>query len=304
MPTETVYGLAAAIDNPSGISRIFEIKRRPFFDPLIVHVSRIGEVHDVVRDWPAIADWLAERLWPGPLTLILPKQAGLNSMITSGLDTVGVRCPQHPFARRLIASAGVPLAAPSANLFGKTSPTTAQHVIDEFSSEQLFVIDGGPCEVGLESTVVLITVEEAIDRLTILRPGMITEQILAEVTQDWPRNVEIDRDTSNAAPGHLNAHYMPGLPLVIVAEQERLDDPVVLKRIQQSLRFPVSKWKELSLRDNPIFVARSLYASLRELSSSGADFIVVRRPDLAISGEWDAVWDRIVRAASTDLTTE
>jgi len=302
MPTETVYGLAADIANPAGIQKIFELKKRPFFDPLIVHVSKVEQVHQVVREWPPIAAELAERLWPGPLTLVLPKRHNLNSMITSWLDTVGVRLPQHPFARRLISSVGSPLAAPSANLFGKTSPTTAQHVRDEFGDD-LLVIDGGPCDIGLESTVLLITAERSCDRLTILRPGMITEDRLAEIFSQRERPVIVDRDSSNASPGHLTTHYQPKIPLVIIGERDDVSNPHLLALIQQRLKFPVERFQELILRESPFLAARSLYATLRELSESGADFLCVRRLSVASSGEWEAVWDRIQRAASADLST-
>ncbi|HEY8272520.1 MAG TPA: L-threonylcarbamoyladenylate synthase, partial [Pseudobdellovibrionaceae bacterium] len=171
MPTETVYGLAARIDLPEGIESIFKTKERPFFDPLIVHVSDLAQLNEVVSSFPAVAVALAEKFWPGPLTLVLPKSSKLNPMITSGLDSVGVRMPAHAVAMDLIRKAGVPLAAPSANKFGKTSPTTANHVRQEFQKENIFVLEGGDSKIGIESTVLLINETDGVNKLSILRKG-------------------------------------------------------------------------------------------------------------------------------------
>ena len=301
MPTETVYGLAAAINCPEGISRIFSTKKRPFFDPLIIHVASIEQAKSVTREWPPIADLLAKRFWPGPLTLVLPKADNINPMICSGLDTVGVRLPKHPLARRLIRQVGAPLAAPSANLFGKTSPTSAEHVIEEFD-RSVFVVDGGPSEVGLESTVVEIRVGDEEDEIAILRPGLITRKDLAEAVSKQKRKTRITRENSSASPGHLTQHYMPRIPLVIVPPGFLPLTAVNLELIQQWLRFPVVKCEQLLLDGNPAFAARLLYARLRELSQSHSDFIVVEWQPEFDHEEWLAIWDRLRRAASVDLS--
>jgi L-threonylcarbamoyladenylate synthase len=140
MPTETVYGLAASIRSDEGLQRIFAVKERPFFDPLIVHINALSQKDEVVREWPKTAAFLAEHFWPGPLTMVLPRNLNLNSLITAGLDTVGIRMPRHPIATHLIECTGAPIAAPSANKFGKTSPTTIDHVRNEFLKEDLFVL--------------------------------------------------------------------------------------------------------------------------------------------------------------------
>jgi L-threonylcarbamoyladenylate synthase len=150
IPTETVYGLAASIDSEKGLRRIFSLKERPFFDPLIVHVASLKEASSLVRDWPPIADFIGRYFWPGPLTLVLPKAERVNSLITSGLDTVAVRYPSHPLTLDLIRLVGTPLAAPSANKFGKTSPSRALHVKSEFPGTDLLILDGGECEIGVE----------------------------------------------------------------------------------------------------------------------------------------------------------
>ncbi|MGZ3653835.1 MAG: L-threonylcarbamoyladenylate synthase, partial [Bdellovibrionota bacterium] len=221
LPTETVYGLAASIRSEEGIRKIFAIKERPFFDPLIVHISDLEQKKQVISEWPPLADFLAKIFWPGPLTMVLPKLASLNPLITSGLETVGLRMPAHPVARQLIEKCGFPLAAPSANKFGKTSPTKAEHVRKGFEKEDLMILDGGQSEVGLESTVVALTREGPLDVVTILRPGAVTRDILEGALRDRGGDpFEVRVGTSAASPGHTEHHYMPNVPLVIVEQEE------------------------------------------------------------------------------------
>ena len=178
-PTETVYGLGANALNPAAVQRVFDLKGRPPTSPLIVHVASSDMAREVVSEWPPLADKLARQWWPGPLTIVLPKLSAVPDVVTAGLPTVGVRVPSHPMALALIKEAGVPLAAPSANRFGAISPTTADHVRSTFG-DRVDVLDGGPAEVGIESTVVAIEG----DKLKLLRPGMISlgeiEQVVAE----------------------------------------------------------------------------------------------------------------------------
>jgi L-threonylcarbamoyladenylate synthase len=299
LPTETVYGLAASIHNEEGIKKIFAIKERPFFDPLIVHISERAQLSQVIEKMPPLADFLAKKFWPGPLTLILPKLPSLNPLITSGLETVGVRMPAHPVARALIDLCKVPLAAPSANKFGKTSPTKAEHVAKGFEKDQLMILDGGQSEVGLESTVLETSEENGKSILTILRPGGITEDVLQATMQERGLPFEIRKKSSLASPGNIEHHYMPNIPLVIVNQdepnlkQQRRDEICGDFELDRNVR-----GAELKLDFNPKLAARSLYARMREGSDSGASFIYVLRRKDQVGGLWDAIWDRLQRAAS------
>ncbi len=299
LPTETVYGLAASIRSEEGIRRIFAIKERPFFDPLIVHISDLEQKWQVISAWPVIADFLAQKFWPGPLTMVLPKHPNLNPLITSGLDTVGVRMPAHPVARNLIALCGFPLAAPSANKFGKTSPTKAEHVRKGFEKENLLILDGGQSEVGLESTVISFSREDERDILTILRPGAVTQSILEAALTERGLPFAVVRGTSGASPGNIEHHYMPSIPLAII-EQE---GPVLRQKIRDQICVDFDFNRnvpdaELRLDENPRIAARSLYLRLRECSDSGASFIYVFRKKTQQGGLWEAIWDRLGRAAS------
>jgi L-threonylcarbamoyladenylate synthase len=216
MPTETVYGLAADATGVAAVARIFELKGRPAFDPLIVHVEDAARAM-AVAEVDAGAARLMEVFWPGPLTLVLPRRAIIPDLVTSGLPTVGVRCPDHPLARRLIAACDRPLAAPSANRFGRLSPTTAAHVRRQFSADEVPILDGGPCRIGVESTVVVVGAHGAV----VLRPGAIA---LDDLAAALGRPVRLG-DTSDRvaalprqAPGLLRQHYAPLTPL-------RLRDP-------------------------------------------------------------------------------
>jgi len=299
LPTETVYGLAASIHSEEGIKKIFSIKERPFFDPLIVHISERAQLSLVVAKVSPLADYLMKKFWPGPLTLILPKHPGLNPLITSGLETVGVRMPAHPVARALIDLCKVPLAAPSANKFGKTSPTKAEHVAKGFEKEQITILDGGQSEVGLESTVLEAMEENGKAILTIFRPGAITEDALVQAIKERGLEVEIRRRSSLASPGNIEHHYMPNIPLVIVNQEE--------PQLRQQMRDEICKefeldrnvrGAELKLDQSPKLAARSLYARMRECSDSGASFIYVLRKRAQSGGLWDAIWDRLQRASS------
>ena len=298
MPTETVYGLAASIRNEEALKRIFSIKERPFFDPLIVHISDLEQKGQVVREWPDSAEILAKHFWPGPLTMVLPKQGHINPLISSGLDTVGLRMPSHPMARALIRAVGTPLAAPSANKFGKTSPTKAEHVRKAFSEEEVHILDGGPSEVGLESTVVALQDEGGKSKITILRPGAITQEMMAECFSGEHREVSFERKSSLASPGNTEHHYMPSIPLVILATYKSLTREAE-KKIVEDFQIPLSgRGVELKLDLNPKLAARALYARMRECGESGADYIFVIRKAEYAGGMWDAIWDRLQRAAS------
>ncbi len=299
LPTETVYGLAAAITSEEGIRKIFSIKERPFFDPLIVHICDLEQKKQVISAWPELADFLARKFWPGPFTMVLPKHPDLNPLITAGLTTVGLRMPAHPVARALIELCKIPLAAPSANKFGKTSPTKAEHVRKGFEKEELMILDGGQSEVGLESTVVELSEENGKDIVTVLRPGAVTEDLLAAALTERGLPYEIRKKSSLASPGNTEHHYMPNVPLVIVAQEEL--------SLKQSRRDEIcrdfqldrnERGAELRIDGNPKIAARSLYLRMRECSDGGASFIYVFRRKSQQGGLWDAIWDRLSRAAS------
>ncbi len=212
-PTETVYGLGANALDVAAVEKIYAAKGRPQSSPLIVHVDSIEMARTLVREWPEKADMLAKRFWPGPLTLVLPKQPHVPDRLTAGLDTVGIRVPANDIALALIREAGVPIAAPSANRFTELSPTTAQHVRDTLGDQVSMVLDGGQTTVGIESTVLSLVGADA----TLLRPGMISqsdiEAIIGPVSISKPAEAD-----AHPAPGMHPRHYSPRTPLVLVDE--------------------------------------------------------------------------------------
>ena len=206
IPTETVYGLAGNAYNPEALAKIFAAKERPTFDPLIVHIADIAELENVARDIPKSAYRLAEAFWPGPMTIILPKKDCIPDLCTSGLPSVAVRFPSHPVAQAIIKESGLPLAAPSANLFKHVSPTTAEHVAAQLADRIAGIVDGGPCSVGVESAIISL----AGDVPTVLRPGAITPEMFKAVLGE----VAVKESTSKPgqamqAPGQCDTHYRP-----------------------------------------------------------------------------------------------
>jgi len=298
MPTETVYGLAARIDRPSGVRRIFELKSRPLFDPLIVHVASAAQAQAVTRAWPRAAGRLAEAFWPGPLTLVLPKADGVDPLITAGLDTVGVRMPRHPLAIGLIEAAG-PVAAPSANRFGRTSPTTPAHVRSEFPDVELLVLDGGACEVGVESTVVRVSEAADGSLVEILRPGDVRVGEIEAALVDLGEPVRIVRagaDAKRVSPGHMERHYQPDAPLALIEGDAPLAEATAQARAK--LGVDGGEAAVLTLDDDPRIAARTLYADLRRLAAPGPAFIVVRLGSDRAGEAWEAIRDRLRRASS------
>lgn len=281
IPTETVYGLAAPIFHPQAVRRVFEIKKRPFFDPLIVHVSSWAQAQHLSPQAPKLAWLLAQKFWPGPLTLVLPKGELVDPVITSGQETVGLRYPDHPITQKMIESIG-PLAAPSANYFGKTSPTTAQHVLEEFHG-QVPVVDGGMCRVGIESTIVRVVGE---DTLSLLRPGVISPEEISQFLKQQSISVHWLALDSVLAPGALKYHYMPQAPLHIF-----------FSSCPQALWEKFSRPKLLQLPEEPSYCARVLYHSLREGSKS-ADALFLAWSLNKQKGDWLAIWERLKKAAT------
>jgi L-threonylcarbamoyladenylate synthase len=298
IPTETVYGLAGNAFDPKALARIFAAKGRPTFDPLIVHVADFADLPRVVAHWPASARKLAEAFWPGPLTLVLPKHTDIPDLATSGLSTVGVRMPAHPVAREIIRLAGVPLAAPSANLFQKISPTTAQHVSDQLGGLIDGIVDGGACAIGLESTIVGFRGEQPI----LYRPGAITPEMLMAVVGAVERHVPTSHpgepETAQPAPGLLERHYSPATPLLLgnwPAELPERAGLLAFGTLPDCASRCASVF-QLSETGDPVEAAARLYAGLRSLDAQGLDVILAS--PLPEAGLGIAVNDRLRRAAS------
>lgn len=309
MPTETVYGLAANAFDEEAVIEIFEVKQRPAFDPLIVHLSgarglsEVARLNDLSEQVRAQVELLTTRFWPGPLTLVLPKVDDLPDVVTSGLDTVAVRVPAHPMARALIVVAGVPLAAPSANPFGYVSPTTAQHVADQLGSKVPYVLDGGECGVGVESTILAPPRAGVSEAWTVLRDGGLTREVLEEALGVTlvDGTVTDGAPAKPAAPGQLASHYAPRTPL----RHGQLDQLVREARAQQ----PDARLHVIAFRDVPAglqgeglapngdlrVAARALFAAMRRADQAGADLILAERvPD---EGLGRAINDRLRRAS-------
>jgi L-threonylcarbamoyladenylate synthase len=275
-PTETVYGLGANALDPAAIDKIFAAKGRPPGSPLIVHVDSIEMARGLVREWPEPAEKLARIFWPGPLTLVLPKQPHVPDRVTAGLDTVGVRMPANPFAQELIREAGVPIAAPSANRFTELSPTTAQHVRDSLGDRVAMVLDGGRTTVGIESTVLSLADSSAV----LLRPGMVTRQEIEAVIGPVQVLGPV-ADGAHASPGLHARHYSPKTPLMLI-EAGQLP--------------PSGHGICLQMPADPSAYAAVLYERLHEADAQGWDWIAIERPPL--TDEWSAIRDRLERAAS------
>ncbi|MCW5653961.1 L-threonylcarbamoyladenylate synthase [Hydrogenophaga sp.] len=305
MPTETVYGLAADADNATAVHRIFEAKGRPSDHPLIVHLAADGRtgVDHYARAVPPFATALMRAFWPGPLTLILPRREGVAAVAAGGQDSIGLRCPSHPVAQALLsvaASHGVTgIAAPSANRFGRVSPTTAAHVAEEFAAladEDLLILDGGACPVGIESTIVDATRGQPV----LLRPGMIT---VAQLEAACGQPVRARDEAAPRASGTLESHYAPRAKVRLMdapALQAALD---VLgadaRHIGVYARSPLKAARGVALRRMPDDAARSaqeLFAVLREIDASGVRLIWVETPPA--DPAWDGVRDRLQRAAA------
>jgi L-threonylcarbamoyladenylate synthase len=293
IPTETVYGLAANAFDNLAVGRIFEVKNRPTFDPLIVHIADVSELHEVARSIPHKAALLAEAFWPGPLTLVLPKQNRIGDLVTSGLDTVGVRCPKHELTRALIRACGFPLAAPSANPFGYISPTKAAHVLKQLGGFIPAVLDGGNCEVGVESTIVQVDTE---NKATVLRMGGLAVEEIEKVIGKVEVNVA--SSSKPAAPGMLTSHYAPRKPFRLgnipeLIAQHHSQNFAVLSFCQN---YDVAHLRVLSEQGNLAEAAANLFAYLRELDESEAELILAEL--VPNEGLGRAINDRLKRAAA------
>lgn len=296
-PTETVYGLGADAACQRAVSRIFAAKGRPADHPLIVHLGQMADLDLWARDIPAEAWHLATHFWPGPLTLILKRRPDVLDLVTGGQDTIGVRMPDHPLALALLKTFGGAIAAPSANRFGRISPTAAAHVIAELGIAVDYVIDGGPCAVGLESTILDLSGVQP----RVLRPGAVTCSMLAE----WFDEIPITGDAGGPrAPGRLPSHYAPSTPLRLL-ESAAIDESVLSTLITGqfvtvlSMRPPktsVSGYRWETMPTDPQAYARVFYTCLRNADRKDCRCILVELPPA--TEEWTAVNDRLKRAAA------
>jgi L-threonylcarbamoyladenylate synthase len=279
-PTETVYGLGANALEAAAVGKIYALKGRPSNSPLIVHVAGIEQARELAADWPEEAERLARKYWPGPLTLVVPKKAVIPDQVTAGLATVGLRVPRHPVALELLRVARIPIAAPSANRFTELSPTTAQHVREAFGRETPFLLDGGPCEVGLESTVIAVTK----DGLEVLRPGM----AFVEGAAPGVGTSEV----AHRSPGRYKKHYSPRTRVLLV-EQGRLPKEGRGAYLWVEREAEAARAVRMPARAEEY--AAELYGKLHELDREGFEWIAVEWPP--DTREWAPVRDRLMRAA-------
>jgi len=298
-PTETVYGLGANAQNPAAVRRIFEVKGRPAHHPVIVHLDSPRYLHRWVRSVPPAALRLAEAFWPGPLTVVMPRAPHVHDAITGGQDTVAIRVPAHPMAQQLLTAFGGGIAAPSANRYGRVSPTRAEHVREEFGDTLRVILDGGECQIGLESTIVSCDGES----VRLLRPGGVTAtQLRAVVGAELIAGADI---SAPRVPGSAPTHYAPVTPVTIVPAGEidaQADTASAGGRRVAVLaqRLPLRSHKYVTWVNagrRPESYARDLYTNLRTLDKAGCQRILVQAvPD---SEAWDAIRDRLLRAATS-----
>ncbi len=294
IPTETVYGLAGNARNESAVTRIFEVKKRPFFDPLIVHIGAISQLSEIVDDLPPWAEALAHRFWPGPLTLVLPKSPAIPDLVSAGLPSVAVRMPNHNLTLNLLGTLSYPLAAPSANPFGYISPTTAEHVQAQLGDDIAYILDGGPCMVGIESTIVGYDDSNAI----IYRKGGIPLEEIAEITGSL---TGVEDHSDPLAPGMLKSHYAPSKKVVMGEISDLLKTHAsqqvgILSFRKQFSEVAASRQIQLTSGGDLKEAAKNLFAALRKLDAMPITHILVEPvPD---QGLGQAINDRLRRASS------
>lgn len=294
-PTETVYGLGADAFNPLAVARIFEVKGRPYFDPLIVHVAGRKDLTKLARKIPTPAEKLMDRFWPGPLTLVLLKKEKVPDIVTAGLPTVAIRMPRHSMTLRLIELAGSPIVGPSANPFGYLSPTRAEHVHEQLGNQIDFVLDGGPCEIGIESTIISFSEEKP----KLLRPGGIP----LEEIESMIGKVELDSPNTERplAPGMLPRHYAPRTPILLDWSEKTLkeyeDKRIGVLAFQDPGPLRNLTWVEvLSKHGDLREAAANLFSAIRRLDRLGLDLILAQTvPEMGLGR---AIMDRLRRASS------
>lgn len=300
-PTETVYGLGANALDGRAVARIYSVKGRPAFNPVIAHVASVEQARSLASAWPPLADRLAEAFWPGPLTLVVPKAARVPDIVTAGAETIAVRVPAHPVALALIREAGVPLAAPSANRSTAVSPTTAEHVAKGLGGRVDLILDAGPTAVGIESTVVDLTGPHP----RILRPGPIgQQQIEAVIGRLSEATASPDLGGPLKAPGMMDRHYAPQARILLFQADRREG---VVEDIQRAMVSGVTVGAMLlgddlpghhllRMPEDPAAYARALYAALHQLDDLGCGLVVIEMvPDTIL---WGGIRDRLTRAAT------
>lgn len=290
LPTETVYGLAARYDHPNSINSIFQIKGRPANDPLIIHVSTKKDIQDFVENITPLAKKLIDSFWPGPLTLVFPKSSLVSQRISGGLTTVAIRCPDHKITQNIIEKLGTAIVAPSANPFSKTSPTTAQHVAEGFPNDNIFILDAGPCRLGIESTVV--------DTVSgrILRPGHISVETLAPFLKDYKGLTPEERQKS---PGFFKKHYAPAIPLILFSKSWDGNWQPYLQKLSPKETKPGLPLR-VSLDSDGLETAKRLYSQLHSLPKKKPSYLYIIENGQR-EGVWEAIWERLEKAASFDF---
>jgi L-threonylcarbamoyladenylate synthase len=293
-PTETVYGLGADAYNPLAVARVFEVKRRPTFDPLIVHIASSAHLKKLVKDIPSGARKLTEKLWPGPLTVVLFKEEHIPDIVTAGLPTVALRMPSHPMALSLIKESKCPIAAPSANPFGYLSPTTAEHVRGQLADQVDLILDGGPCPVGVESTIVSFSENKP----RLLRPGGVSLEEIESIIGKVEISPIKDRPV---APGMLPRHYAPRTPIVLDWDEKHLDSYkgkkigfLAFREPENFLQF--QHIEVLSKKGDFREAAANLFSAIRRLDALDLDLILAEAVPEAGLGR--AIMDRLRRATS------
>lgn len=308
MPTETVYGLAANAYDENAVEKIFKAKGRPQDNPLIVHIHSLDMLKDLVAEVPAIAYQLADKFWPGPLTMIFQKSENVPLAVTAGLSTVAVRFPSNKVANALIKKAGIPLAAPSANLSGSPSPTTANHVYNDLDGRIPAILDGGACEFGLESTVILLHK----DKVTLLRPGSVTIEMLRSVVPqvEVADGVlhEVAEDEEVASPGMKHTHYSPRANVCIIDSDFQRFEKFIKEHQDENIGAMVFDGEDKKLdvpcvtfgeESDSIIQAKLLFSALRAIDDLGVDRIYARMPDK--NGIGLAIYNRLLRAAGFEV---
>jgi L-threonylcarbamoyladenylate synthase len=295
-PTETVYGLGANALDPAAVQRIYQVKGRPGYNPLIVHVADAASAQRLVTTWPDAAERLTRKWWPGPLTIVLPKAMGVPAEVTAGLGTVALRVPAHPVALALLRACGFPLAAPSANRSGEISPTSAAHVASALGASVPMILDGGSTTVGIESTVVDLSGTQPV----LLRPGMISRADLE--SEIGPIGVPADAGDAASprpSPGMLERHYAPKAKVILLGSDGGIPQGIGpgarLGALMRGAAAPAGSSITIALPDDPAAYARELYDALHRLDAAGATVIVVQA--LPTSAAWDGIRDRLERAA-------
>lgn len=310
-PTETVYGLGGVAQDLTALRRIFEVKGRPADNPLILHIWRVEQLHRITVDISVKARRLIAAFWPGPLTLIFPKQPEISPLVTAGLDTVAVRMPAHPVARELLRLTDIPVAAPSANLSGKPSPTLGEHVISDLSGKIPWIIDAGPCEAGIESTVLIFSNGKPV----VLRPGAVTREMLEATLEESVEEVSLNDVQRPQAPGMKYRHYAPKAPVTLVEgkahsvaaaikrllqeNENDVQNTVVICFSEHISEYDCQTVLDLGPRSRPEIAAARLYDLLRRCDQLNADRILIEGLDK--TGIGAAVENRLYKAAGGNV---